>query len=127
MGSKDLRSRNRRSLSVKFLRADVWSVRLGIKVSDFRIPKSGLSSMGAMPLYAFPLESHQEDLDRKKPSLSDEAELIDLITEGLPDSMSFYYEKVMSEDERIRAVRVCVCVGGRRGGVLEIIAILEER
>ena len=62
---------------------------LGITACDFCIPKTGFSSMGESLLYAVPLEASRVDLDRKKPCLSGETELYDLINEEFPDSMSF--------------------------------------
>ena len=68
----------------------------------FVCAKTGLSSIGTRRMYSFPSESHQEDLDSKKPSLSDEPELPDLIKEEMSGSMSFHYGNVRSKDERLR-------------------------
>ena len=68
---------------------------LRITARNFCIPETVLSSIRDRILYAYSSKAHRGDLDRKKSSLSDEAELPALINEKLPDSISFYYEKVM--------------------------------
>ena len=52
---------------------------LRITVCHSRIPKTGLSSMGDRLLYEFPSGLHREDLDTKRPFLSDDADFPDLV------------------------------------------------
>ena len=72
---------------------------LGITVGDFYGVETGMAATGYRPMYAFPLEAPQGDLDRKKSPLSDDIEAYGLINEELPDAMSSYYEKVRGEYE----------------------------
>ena len=85
----------------QFLRVDGWPFKfeyIGMRVfwSRNRFPP-----MGARPLYAFPLDVSHGDIDRATSLLSGDTDSPDLINEGRPRPMSFYYENVSSTDGMI--------------------------
>ena len=66
-------------------------------------------------MYAFPAEAHRGCIDRKKPALSGDTELSGLINEEFSDAMTLLQQsKSYGRNDQ-------------GDGVLEFIAILEER
>ena len=66
---------------------------LGITVIDFRVPKTGMSSMRGRAHVCIAIRSESMRFGYQEDSPPDDLEASGLIGEELSDSMSFYYGK----------------------------------